>query len=203
MSKLQAIAEIVSATVHDLVAQRPVSNETDDQMSLPRFGSFVRVDSSSRHLSIIAVVNNVLTGPIDGVHRTAAFGLTRHELRVQQPQIFSLLRIDIHASIIGYLEKGQAFQYLPPYPPDVHDFVYHATTHDIDSVTRDFDFLRLLSSGPELPQDELLAAAVREAYLAKGQDMNFLLAAGEAFCQLYRSQYDRLVSVLRKIRPNE
>lgn len=201
---MQAIAEVVSATVSSLVAQSLPSTSGADASGSPkpRFGSFIRVSSDDKKSGIIAVVNDVLTGPIDGVHRPSAFGLSREELRAQQPQIFSLLRTDVHASIIGYLENGRAYQHLPPYAPEVHDFVYAATTSDIERVTSDFEFLRLLSHSTVASIDELLAAAIREAYKARGNDAAFLQQAGQAFSQLFRSDYERLVSVLKKIRPH-
>ena len=201
---MQAIAEVVSATVSSLVAQSLPSSAAGDSSThhKPRFGSFVRVASSDKKTAIIAVVSDVLTGPIDGVHRPSAFGLSREELRAQQPQIFSLLRTDVHASIIGYLENGRAFQHLPPHPPEVHDFVYHATTSDIERVTNDFEFLRLLSQATVGSIDEFLAAAIREAYQARGKDETFLQQAGQAFSQLFRADYERLVSVLKKIKPH-
>lgn len=200
--KSNAIAEVVSATVYELVAQIFVSSGQDNGAENPRFGSFIRIESGSTNLKVIAVVNNVITGPIDGVHRATAFGLTRQELYKQQPQIFALLKTDINATIIGYLEGMRSFQYLPPHPPEVHDFVYHATKSDIDAVTESMDFLRLLSGAAPGICDELLAASVREAYLAKGKDSQFLYSAGQAFCQMYRNEYDRLVSMLKKIRPH-
>lgn len=204
MNELQAIAEVVSATVTGLIAQSLSSSESSESAlpERPRFGSFVRVTLCDQKTNVIAVVNNVLTGPVDGIHRASAFGLTREELLLQQPQIFALLRTDVHASIIGYIENGRAFRHLPPHPPEVHDFVYHATKSDIKDVTDDFDFLRLLSGVSDGPTDELLAASVREAYVARGNDKDFLHRAGQAFSQLFRSDYERLVSLLRKIRPH-
>ena len=203
MSKAQAIAEVVSATVTGIVAQTlPKDGAALEPSGKPRFGSFLRVPSGKDGVSIIAVVHDVLTGPIDGVHRTSAFGLTREQLQSEQPQIFALLRTDIHASIIGYVKGSQSFCHLPPHPPEVHDFVHHATAHDITLITEDFDFLRLLSSLSTLPTDELLAAAIREAYVAGGKDHKFLERAGQSLCQLFRADYDRLVSILKKIRPN-
>jgi len=201
---VQAIAEVVSATVSSLVAQSLPLTAGGDATGphKPRFGSFVRIGASDKKTAIIAVVNEVLTGPIDGVHRPSAFGLSREELRDQQPQIFSLLRTDVHASIIGYIENGRAYQHLPPHPPEVHDFVYPATTSDIERVTNDFEFLRLLSHATVGSIDELLAAAIREAYKARGKDETFLQQAGQAFSQLFRSDYERLVSVLKKIKPH-
>jgi hypothetical protein len=201
---LQAIAEVVSSSVTSVVAQ---SLSQDGELSLSddraRFGSFVKIASGSDDLEIFAVIHDVVTGPIDGVHRTSAFGLNREQLRKEQPQIFALLRTDLHAAIIGYRQGKKAYQHLPPRPPEVHDFVYAADKKEIEAITSDFEFLRLLAAVATVPADELLAAAVREAYAAQGGRSSFLLKAGQALSQLFRSDYERLVSVLRKIKPQE
>jgi hypothetical protein len=201
---LQAIAEVVSSSVTAVVAQ---SLSQDRELSLSddraRFGGFVKIASGSDDLEIFAVIHDVVTGPIDGLHRTSAFGLNREQLRQEQPQIFALLRTDLHAAIIGYKQGKKAYQHLPPRPPEVHDFVYAADKKEIEAMTADFEFLRLLAAVPTVPADELLAAAVREAYAAQGERKSFLLKAGQALSQLFRSDYERLVSVLKKIKPSE
>jgi hypothetical protein len=200
---LQAIAEVVSSSVTSFIAQ---SLAQDDSLSFAgnaRFGSFVTTESPGSDLKIIGVVHDVVTGPIDGVHRTSAFGLTREQLRLEQPQIFALLRTELHTVIIGFQQGGKTFQYLPPRPPEIHDFVFAANRKEIEAVTHDFEFLRLLAAVTTVPADELIAAAVREAYSVKGKDQLFLLKAGQTLSQLFRSDYERLVSVLRKIRPAE
>jgi len=202
---LQAIAEVVSSSVTAVVAQslsqdRELSLSGDDRA---RFGSFVKIASGSDDLEIFAVIHDVVTGPIDGVHRTSAFGLNREQLRQEQPQIFALLRTDLHAAIIGYKQGKKAYQHLPPRPPEVHDFVYAADKKEIEAMTTDFEFLRLLAAVQTVPADELLAAAVREAYAAQGGHKSFLLKAGQALSQLFRSDYERLVAVLKKIKPSE
>ncbi len=214
---MQPIAEVVSSSVTNIVAQTLASDQIEALESKKksrnepaanqiwegaRFGSFVRISCESADLECFAVVHDVVTGPIDGVHRPSAFGLNREQLLLEQPQIFALLRTDLHATIVGYKKGRSAFQHLPPRPPEVHDFVYEANEEDIEAITRDFEFLRLLAAVKNVPADELLAAAVREAYLRSGEEKAFLLKAGQAFAQMFRSDYERLVSVLRKIRPS-
>jgi hypothetical protein len=159
------------------------------------------VECNESQFDVIAVVYNVLTGPQDSVHKPAALGLSRERLKVEQPHIFALLRTEVHAVIVGYVQGDRVFQHLPPQPPEVHDFVYPATNEQVEMLTEEFDFLRLISTVSAVPSDELLAAAVREAYTKRNKDYAFLVAAGQALSNLLRSDYDRLVCVLRKIRP--
>lgn len=151
------------------------------------------------------MVLDVVTNPPDAVHRPAALGLTRERLKAEQPHIFALLKTEIKACIVGYSQAGRAYLHLPPQPPDVHDFVYNATNDEVIALTGDFDFLRLLIATPSsIPPDELIAAAVREAArarTAKSEADAYLLNAGRALSQLLRSDYERMISVVRKIKP--
>jgi hypothetical protein len=169
----------------------------------PRFGSFITIESGDSNIRVFAVVYNVITGAPDAVHKPVAMGLTRDELRAEQPHIFSLLRTEIHAAIVGYEQNATIFQHLPPHPPDVHDFVYLSSKDEIMQLTGDFDFLRLLMHVSAVPADELLAATVREAQKSAQQPEPFLIAAGQALSKLLQNDYDRLIALLRKIRPQQ
>lgn len=203
VQETRALGEVISASVTELVAQ---CWQVDDADGLPHsrkpdFGSYLRVECNESQFDVIAVVYNVLTGPQDSVHKPAALGLSRERLKVEQPHIFALLRTEVHAVIVGYVQGDRVFQHLPPQPPEVHDFVYPATNEQVEMLTEEFDFLRLVSTVSAVPSDELLAAAIREAYAKRNKDYAFLVAAGQALSNLLRSDYDRLVCVLRKIRP--
>ncbi|HEY9680208.1 MAG TPA: hypothetical protein V6C86_01290 [Oculatellaceae cyanobacterium] len=197
-----AIAEVLSSTITSVIAQTNPQQELDISLR-PRFGSFLTVATNDSDIRIFAVVYNVVTGAPDSVHKPVAMGLTRDELRAEQPHIFSLLRTEIHAAIVGYEQNGNIFQHLPPHPPDVHDFVYLSTQDEIIELTADFDFLRLLLHVSAVPADELLAATVREAQRAAAYPEPFLVAAGQALSKLLQNDYDRLVALLRKIRPQQ
>lgn len=202
-AKAEALGEVVSSSITGLVAECWTIEDSDGMPSVqkPRFGSFLTVDSEESGIRIYAVVFNVITGPQDNMHRPSALGLTRERLKAEQPHIFSLLKTEVHAVTVGYKSGGTAFNHLPPQPPEVHDFVYRTSNSEIASLTEGFEFLRLLTTISSVPTDELLAAAVREAYQARGNDYQFLIEAGQSLSHLLRSDYDRLLSVLRKIKP--
>jgi hypothetical protein len=202
-TKTAALGEVVSSSITGLVAECWTTEDADGMPSVqkPRFGSFLTVDSEETGLRIYAVVFNVITGPQDNMHRPSALGLTRERLKAEQPHIFSLLRTEVHAVTVGYRSGGITFKHLPPQPPEVHDFVYLASDPEIETLSEGFEFLRLLTTISSVPTDELLAASVREAYRARKNDYQFLIQAGQSLSHLLRSDYDRLISVLRKIKP--
>lgn len=202
---MKAIGEVLSASITELVAEcwqlQSESGFAPDLPERPRFGSFLRVTSADNALNIFAVVCDVSTGPQDNMHRPTALKLTRDQLRVEQPHIFALLRTELYATIIGYSNGTDYRTGLPPHPPEVHDFVFPALPEEIAAITDDLDFVRLISRVSRVPSDELIAAAICEASTARGGDYQFLVSAGQSLAQTFRDDYERLSSVLRKIRP--
>ena len=202
-TKTAALGEVVSSSITGLIAECWTVEDADGMPSVqkPRFGSFLTVDSEETGLRIYAVVFNVITGPQDNMHRPSALGLTRERLKAEQPHIFRCCAPRFTLSLVGYKSGGAVYKHLPPQPPEVHDFVYGASDAEIQELSEGFEFLRLLTSISSVPTDELLAASVREAYQARGNDYQFLILAGQSLSNLLRSDYDRLISVLGKIKP--
>jgi len=201
--KVEPIAEVISSSITGVVAQCLMSLDNDGMpdTSKPRFGSFLKIRTAS-NFDVLAVVHNVITGSPDAIHQPWALGLSREQLREEQPHIFSLLRTEVHAVVVGYMENGEVYQHLPPIPPEVHDFVFPADDDEIRKVTQGFDFLRLIATVTTVPQDELAAASIREAHKAHSQDYSFLVEAGQALSHIFKNDFDRLVTILRKIRPS-
>jgi hypothetical protein len=200
--KKEPLAEVISSSITGVVAQCLMSPDKDGmpETSKPRFGSFLKINTANK-IDVLTVVHNVITGSPDAVHHPWALGLSREQLREEQPHIFSLLRTEVHAVVIGHIERGVVYQHLPPIPAEVHDFVYPAGAEEIRQVTQGFDFLRLISTVTTVPQDELAAASIREAYKAHGEEYSFLVEAGQALSHIFKNDFDRLVTILRKIRP--
>ncbi|MCC7528598.1 MAG: hypothetical protein IT342_08760 [Candidatus Melainabacteria bacterium] len=198
----EPIAEVISSSITGVVAQCLMSQDKDrmPETLKPRFGSFLRIRTGG-NVDVLSIVHNVITGSPDSIHQPWALGLSREQLREEQPHIFSLLRTEVHAVVVGYIDRGEVYQHLPPIPPEVHDFVYPASHEEIRKVTLGFDFLRLVATVTTVPQDELAAASIREAYKANGEEYSFLVEAGQALSHIFKNDFDRLVTILRKIRP--
>ena len=105
--------------------------------------------------------------------------------------------------LIGFITNGRGFSYLPSQPPDLHEFVYPATKEDLEKVVENFDFLRLISEVNVITNNELIAAAIREAFLLNNKNREFLLKAGQALAQLFKTDPERLIAILRRIQPEE
>lgn len=202
-AQTKAVGEVISSSITDFITELWAKdrNGADMEIMRPDFGSFLRVESIEEGIHAYAVVYNIVTGSYDAQHKPSALGLTRQELKLEQPHIFSLLQTQIHSSIIGYKQDGQFHLYLPPKPPQVHDFVFAADADEVALITEDQGFLRLLTNVLSVPTDELLAASIRQAERCHKNGHAFLVDAGKALSHLIRDDYDRLVSLLKKIRP--
>jgi hypothetical protein len=186
---VQALAEVISSSITSIVAECDQRSLQKESISRPRFGGFVSIESQTSDMRFLAVVYNITTEPGDNVHKTVPFGMTREQLQKEQPQIFFLLQTQIHAVIIGFISNKKGFAYLPPQPPNLHEFVYPATKNDLEMIADNFDFLRLLSEVKLVASDELIAAAVRESFLIHNKSNDLLLKAGQALAQLFSKSF--------------
>lgn len=200
---MQAIGEVLSSSITGFVAEAWTDDESQAKAKgmLPTFGSFIKAHSEERKLSVFAVVYDIITGPVDQLHKPTALRMTRAQLKQEQPQIFSLLKTELHAAVIGYKQSGRCVSMLPPFPPEVHDFVYFPSQDELLDLSENLDFLRMLTLVPGVPADELMAATIRSAAKARHDEYDYLVEAGRHVSRLFRDDYDRLGYILAKIRP--
>ncbi len=106
------IGEVIESSTGDFLAECLELN------SSPPFGSFVKVAGRS---PTIGLVFSVSTHSIEPNRRPTAYGKTEEELRLEQPQIFELLKTEFRALITGYIDTTGAHPFLPPQPPRIHN----------------------------------------------------------------------------------
>lgn len=207
---MEAIGEVLSANITGFIAEAWRSAETahDEQKGstankslIPSFGSFLKSKSEEGALTVYGVVYDIVTGPQDQHHKPAALKMSRAQLLKEQPQIFALLKTEWHVLIVGYKDSKGCKCALPPYPPEVHDFVFPLEEKELLEISENLEFLRMLSAAPGVPGDELMAATIRNAAAVRPDNYDYLVEAGQHITKLLRDDYDRLGSVLRKIRP--
>jgi hypothetical protein len=201
---MQAIGEVLSSRITSYTAEAWRPEQNDDSGLLPAapyFGSFLKSRSEDKRLTVYGVVYDIITGPQDQLHKPTALRMTRAELRKEQPQIFSLLKTEWHVAVVAYKQAGYCQCGLPPFPPEVHDFVYPLENEELLEASENLEFLRVLCGVAGVPQDELLAATIRNAAKSRHDDYKYLVEAGQQVSKLLRDDYDRLGSVLKKIRP--
>jgi hypothetical protein len=163
----------------------------------PRFGSFVKVGATPG--PIYGVVANVETASFDPGRRAMAFGLPWERLVREQPQIAELVSTEFDVVVVACAEDGALRHHLPPYPPRLHDFVAACTPTEVAAVTDSLEFVRTLAALRDAPVHELVAAAIREAALARGRDERFVADAARAVAELFKDDYDLAMQVLRRV----
>ena len=157
--------------------------------------------------AVYALVYGANTASLEPNRRPSALGFAdEDEMRLQQPQIFELLRTEFSGLLIAYSEGGDKplRRHLPPLPPRIHSRVYPCSPEETRLLTEDLSFLRaiLLPSGGALagvPSDELAAACLRMAREAHADDQAFLLRAGRTLATLLATDYERLQAILRNV----
>jgi hypothetical protein len=177
---------------------------------MPPFGSWVKAIDEESGNSIYGVVYHVTTAPIDSIHRARALGLSLQELREQQPQIFSMLKTEFRAAIVGFetrvpirngqvSEPGTLYQHLPPRPPQIHQAVYCCESEEVLRFTGQVDFIRTLLQMNGAPVDALIAATLREIYRLRQADQEWLVQAGRSLNLMLKEDYDRLRVILSQV----
>ena len=157
---------------------------------------FVRVESE---MPVVGIVFNVFTHSIEPSRRPTAYGKTEEELRLEQPQIFELLRTEFQALVIGYVDERGPVQVLPPQPARIHSFVYACNDEEVRAFTRTDDYLRSILNTSKIPTDELLVATLRCTLEAHGGSRAYLVRIGKELSRLLGDDYDRLSSIIRRI----
>ncbi len=190
VSRHGELGEVIESSTIGLVA------EARSLHGAPPFGSFVTVASEYNVFGIVAGATTRSTEPN---RRPVAFGKTEEELRLEQPQIFELLRTEFEVLLVGYLVDGDPVHFLPPQPARIHSFVFRCD----DQIVRDFtstdDYLRCILAAGHFPADQLIPAAMRTAYRCHGSSTSYLVRAGKELARLLRDDYDRLGAILRRV----
>jgi hypothetical protein len=178
-------------------ATRSFEAVTHEVFSPPRFGSFIRVGQDAN--AIYGVVSNVRTQPFGDNRRAIAFRLPWEQLVKEQPQITELLDTMFEVATVGFSDADGLHHYLPPYPPRVHEAVYACDPTEVAAVTDSLDFVRTLAQTDRRGVHELVAAAIREASIARGRDDAFLQEAGRVVADLFKDDYDTAMAIVRRL----
>jgi len=170
----------------------------------PAFGSLVRARTRDPEQWVYGLVYNVVTGsePPGASAAILGRGDVRDERIYQEhPELVEMMCTRINALVVGFTQGPQVFQYLPPQPPPLHYSVYACDAAEVTAFTQELDYFRTVLGAKTLPTDELLAANIRLAAAARGDDVAFIVRAGRELARLLADEYERLTAILRRIRP--
>lgn len=196
------IAEVIESTSTGFVAG------AYELLAAPPFGALVRAQARAEGMAIYGLVYDIRTGSKEPGGRALVRGRTYAgrelydaEIYHEHPDLAEVLQTEFSAITVGFVEQERIYQYLPPQPPPVHYSVYECDPAEVARFNQITDFFRTVLFAYQIPSDEVLAAAMRAAARASGDERAFLVRAGREVASLLKDDYDRLTAMLRRIRP--
>ncbi|HEY95647.1 MAG TPA: hypothetical protein G4O15_12000 [Dehalococcoidia bacterium] len=168
----------------------------------PPLGGLVKAGDES--VKQYAIVYNTTTSSIEPGRRPIARGKdesSEEGVYQSSPQLLKLFRTEFNALVAGFREGDKVFHYLPPRPVKIHSFVYECTDEEVKEFSRSFDFLNIIiNSGLSVPVEEIIAASLRSMSQVYEDPQRYLVSAGKELATLMGNDFNRLKSVLSKIR---
>jgi len=188
--------EVIEASTVDFVAQ------CYELYQSPPLGSLVK--TSDLPLETYGLVCHANTASIEPGRRPIARGKdesSEEEIYRSSPQLLKLLRTEFSALVVGHRQDSKILHYLPSRPARIHSFVYLCSTEEVREFGQSLDFLNILVN-THLPVsvEELVAASLRWMSQAQEDKHAFLVAAGKELAVLLGGQFNRLKSILARIK---
>jgi hypothetical protein len=190
------VGEVIAASTTGFTAQCYQLYE------LPPLGSLVK--SGNAGLELYAVVYHATTSSLEPGRRPIARGRdedSQEDVYRASPQLEKLLRSEFSALVVGHKVDDKIYHYLPPAPARIHGFVHLCPPEEVKEFSKSLGFLNIIvNSSLPLPQDELIAACLRQMSRAQEDGDAFLLAAGKHLAARLSDDFHQLKSILERIR---
>jgi len=167
---------------------------------VPTFGTFCKAPAQQGKVDVIGLVYGISIED-DELARQLAASETALPEAYADNQFVRPVPIEIQALSVGYCEDGRYLQMLPPQPPLTLADIVPLSSVEVRAFTERLDFLRIILASTEVPADDLIAAALRQAASARptSEQRSFLVAAGRECARLMAADLTRLESLLRAL----
>ena len=165
---------------------------------LPSFGAFCKTEAQHGHSQVIGLIYDISIEDDEFARQMAAAENLSPE-QISDHQYNRQVPVEFSALAIGYQRDDQFHYNLPPQPPLTLAPIRALTPAERTAFTQRLDFIPLILSAPNLPVDDLLTAALRQAAQDRsGIDRKrFLLQAGRECARLLDRDLSRLHVVVR------
>jgi len=167
---------------------------------MPTFGGLCRAPAQNGRSQVIGLIYEISIEDDDLARQLAASDVPQDEVRLDQ-QFVRPIPIEIRALSVGY-QYGDRYVYdLPPQPPTTLADIHSLTSPEVRRFTESFEFLPLVLAAQQLPTDSLLAAAFRQAAMARPESERraFLVSAGRECARLLARDLARLNNLVRSL----
>lgn len=164
------------------------------------FGSLVRAGSRAGQLDIYGLVYDITIADDLMVKQLAVSpGMTEEQRQDQLER--RQVPIEMSVLAIGYRQNDHVHRRIPPRPPLSLDRVSLCSPEEIQIVTEQLGYLRLILRQriAEIPVEQLIVAHIALVYAARNGDSGWAVqAAGELIAQL-RDDYRTLLPLLEAL----
>jgi hypothetical protein len=168
---------------------------------VPVFGSYCQAEAQRGQSQVIGLIYN-LSIEDDAFARQVATAQSLTPEQLADTQLNRQVPVEFSALTIGYRESDEFHYTLPPQPPMTLAPIQTLPPESVRAFSRRLDFLPLILNAPEIPIDELVAAALRLAAVARPESERrpFLVEAGRECARLLAHDLTRLENLLRNLR---
>ena len=169
----------------------------------PPFGALVRAEGRDG-CAAYGLVYNIETTSREMGGRALVRGrdgMYDEDIYRENPDLEAVLQTEFHALIVGYCNGPAIRQHLPAHPPPTHYSVHLCDEEELRRFTERLHFCRTILQAPDVPQEELLAATLRQAAACWPDPHAFLVSAGRSLAVLLRDEHARLLAIVERIRP--
>ena len=168
----------------------------------PVFGTFCRAEAQQGQSQVIGLIYDLSIEDDELARQLAASEAIRPE-QLADSQANRQVPVEYRALAVGYLTGGGFTQSLPPQPPLTLAPVHRLSEAQVRTFTERLDFLPLMLGVPEIPVDDLMAAALKSAAAVRPESerRGYLVRAAAEVARLVGRDLTRLESLLRAMRP--
>ncbi|MCL4249953.1 MAG: hypothetical protein KJ065_17530 [Anaerolineae bacterium] len=167
------------------------------------FGSFVKVSIAEDYSAYAIGLIYAIRIEDDPLARELVMAAVVDNSALLDQRENRMVPVEIAVINVGYTHGANVIQALPPRPPLSLSEVQLCSPDEIYYFTRRFDYFRVVLGASEVPSDELLAAAIRNAAAAypDSERYAFLVQSGRQLAALLSHDLKRLSRVLALIKP--
>ena len=169
---------------------------------LPVFGSFCKAEAQHGQSQVVGLIYDISIED-DELARQLATAEDLPPEQLADSQKNRQVPVEYSALAVGYLDGAEFVQRIPPQPPLTLAPIRALSQDEVRLFTTRLDFIPLIFSAPNLPADDLLAAALQHAAAIRPEHERrpFLLDAAQACARLLSFDLARLETLLQNLQP--
>ncbi|MGQ9816321.1 MAG: hypothetical protein ACUVR3_14535 [Candidatus Roseilinea sp.] len=176
------------------------------ESDVPTFGALVKTPIRHRQATIYGLIYDIAVNEDDdGMTRMLSVAENAREEDIDW-QRRRLIPLNVSVLCVGYREAGGPIRrQFPPQPPVALNEIECCDDEELIAFSERLDHFKLVLDAREAPCDELLAASISQAAIAReaGLRRDFVVACGRELARLLMGDSLRIEQIIRRIHWNE